>query len=305
MEILLYTVLILCVSGAVILTARLLCYQKQVRHLIRELKLMEETDTKGKLTSAVHIGRTEEAISIMNRVLDKERRQTEELKKENRSYRESITGISHDIRTPLTSVKGYVQMLSNPKAQEERKVEYLTIIERRLQDLTEMLDMLFEYARIEAGEIELMSERLNVRNLFADTVSLFYEDFTAKECEPEVTLPQGPCYMQGDRHAFVRIVENLAKNALVHGTGGYRFSLSEEGGHIRILVSNRTESIEAQDIDRIFDRFYTTDLSRSRKTTGLGLAIVKEFARQMGGTAEASLEGELFTITVTFDAVNF
>ncbi len=305
MEILLYTVLILCVSGAVILTARLLCYQKQVRHLIRELKLMEETDTKGKLTSAVHIGRTEEAISIMNRVLDKERRQTEELKKENRSYRESITGISHDIRTLLTSVKGYVQMLSNPKAQEERKVEYLTIIERRLQDLTEMLDMLFEYARIEAGEIELMSERLNVRNLFADTVSLFYEDFTAKECEPEVTLPQGPCYMQGDRHAFVRIVENLAKNALVHGTGGYRFSLSEEGGHIRILVSNRTESIEAQDIDRIFDRFYTTDLSRSRKTTGLGLAIVKEFARQMGGTAEASLEGELFTITVTFDAVNF
>lgn len=300
MEMVLYAGFIALSIGVAVLAARLWCYRKQMRHLARELEFLEEVDTRICLTSAWPVGDTDRVIQAMNRLLEKNRLAVERLSGENESYRQSITGISHDIRTPLTSVKGYVQMLSNPKVTAEGREEYLEIIGNRLGDLTGLLDQLFEYARIEAGEICFEPEDLNLCGLFAETVSMFYGSFLEKGCEPRVSIPSKPCYIRADRQAVVRVVENLVKNALVHGTGEYCFSLSEEDGQAVIRISNRTESIDRQDMDRIFDRFYTTDRSRSRKTTGLGLAIVKELAGRMGGRAEAFLEDGVFTVAVTF-----
>lgn len=300
MEMILYGSLMAVTTGVLLLAARLRRYRKQVAHLLSELELLEQTDTRSLLTSACPAGRTDELISAINRVMEQYRLAVGQLSKANSVYRESITGISHDIRTPLTSVKGYVQMASNPKVTEEKRKEYLGIVGERLEDLTQLLDQLFEYARLEAGEMKLEKEKINAGNLFAETVSLFYQDFLEKGCEPEVIIPPKPCYICADRHALARIMENLIKNALVHGTGDYRLVLSQEEGHTAIRISNRTQSIEKQDLDRIFDRFYTTDQSRSRKTTGLGLAVVKELAGLMGGGAAAFLEEGLFTVEVIF-----
>lgn len=292
--------LLISIAGVAVLAARLWCYKRQISHLTRELEFLEETGTGLLLTSAWPVDKTERMVDAMNRILEKDRLETERLSSEIESYRQSLTGISHDIRTPLTSVKGYVQMLSNPKVTGQKREEYLKIIGGRLGDLEGLLDQLFEYTRIEAGEIRLETEKLNLSNLFAESVALFYEDFLEKGCEPKVTIPQEPCYVMADVHAMNRIVENLIKNALVHGVGDYGFSLSGEEGRVAIRIANRTESIEKQDMDRIFDRFYTTDQSRSRKTTGLGLAIVKELAERMGGRAEAFLAEGVFTVEVSF-----
>ena len=187
--------------------------------------------------------------------------------------------------------------------EEKKKLEYVKIVEQRLDHVTDMLNQLFEYARIEAGEMEMEPEILQAGNLFAETISLFYEDFLKKNCQPEVTITQKSCKIRADKHAFVRIIENLIKNALVHGTGGYQLSLTQEENMAKICVSNLTDSIEEKDMDKIFDRFYTTDQSRSRKTTGLGLAIVKRFTIQMGGTVKADLEGKRFTIEICIPLV--
>lgn len=298
MQILLTGTIVVLVITAGILSARLWCYRKQIRHMQEELATMENGDTNCQLSSYCPVGRTEEVISAINRLIRHYREEENELRKENRVYRESITSISHDIRTPLTSAKGYLQMLQSGKAEENKKVEYIRIVEQRLDNVTDMLNQLFEYARIEAGEMKFEQEIFNAGNLFAETISMFYNDFLAKDCEPEVFITKEPCRIEADQHAFVRIIENLIKNALVHGTGGYQLSLMKEKNQVLIRVSNLTESVENQDIDKIFNRFYTTDQSRSRKTTGLGLAIVKRFTGQMGGTAEASLEGKRFTIDV-------
>lgn len=312
-------------AAAGITSARLWCYRKQIAHMRKELSILEQGDTNYRLSSYCHIGETEALIEAVNRVLARNKEETVALRAANRSYRESITSISHDIRTPLTSAKGYVQMLRkdsesggahdgmNVKTQgfsadtkgaltEQKRQEYVRIVERRLVDVTDMLGQLFEYARIEAGEMQYEPEVLNAGNLFAETVSMFYEDFLQKGCEPKVEIGRTPCHIYADRHAYVRIIENLIKNALVHGTGEYCLSLCEEGGYVKLSVSNRTDSIEQKDIESIFDRFYTTDVSRSRKTTGLGLAIVKRFTEQMGGTAEAFLKDGYFTITVSVAA---
>lgn len=295
-------ILALCII-IMALSARLYYYRKQTAHIIRQLDFLEDPESNFCLTSANRVGRTAELISRINQLAAKFRAQMRSLQKTNRSYRESITSISHDIRTPLTSVKGYVQMLQSPSVPEEKKKGYQAIIEQRLENLSQMLDQLFEYARLEAGEMELHPERVNAGNLFAETISMFYEEFVKKGCEPRVEISEKPCFIWADRHAFVRIVENLMKNALVHGTGGYCFSLSSVGKRVSACISNETDSIEEKEVERIFERFYTTDQSRSRRSTGLGLAIAQEFAQQMGGEIEARLDGGRFSVTVHFSQI--
>lgn len=291
-------VLIVLLIAAGILSVRLWCYRKQIRHMREELSLLEDADTNYQITSVSSIGETEELITAVNHLTVRYREERRKLIKENEIYRESITSISHDIRTPLTSAKGYLQLLQKKNITEEKRTEYLEIVEKRLDHLTDLLNQLFEYARIEAGEMEFEPEELNAANVFAETLSLFYDDFVAKGCEPEVRLETEPCRVLADRHAFVRVVENLIKNAMVHGTGGYQFLLTKEEKWMCILISNLTDSIGKEDVDKIFDRFYTTDKSRSRKTTGLGLAIVKRFAEAMGGEVTAYLKENRFTIEV-------
>lgn len=325
----LYGTIIVCALLMIVLGVRLRMYKGQIRHIKKELSMLRKEDTNYRLSSYCRIGETEEMIQLLNEILEKDREEVRSLKRENRLYKESITSISHDIRTPLTSAKGYTQMLAEQmlaestgslpaagiaserinaestgteeKSSREKQQEYIRKVEQRIDDVTDMLNQLFEYARVEAGELEFQPERINLNNLFTETVSMFYDDFVAKKCEPVVEIAETPCYIYADKRAMIRIIENLVKNALVHGTGDYIFSLKKQESSVVLAVSNKTDSIEEKDIDRIFDRFYTTDQSRTRKTTGLGLAIVKRFASQMGGTARAFLKEDVFTVEIEFE----
>lgn len=303
MQQLLFGIVILFGILSGVLAVRLGMYRSQLRHMREELSMLLQEDTNYRLSSCCRVGDTEEIVTLFNQIVEKYRSETVALKNENRSYRESITSISHDIRTPLTSAKGYLQMLSKGLVPSEKQQVYLATVEHRVDDVTQMLNQLFEYARVEAGELAFEMEMVNLTNLFEDTISLFYEDFVRKDCEPVIETLEKSCYVCADRHAVTRIIENLIKNALVHGTDDYRLCLREEGGQVHLSVSNRTNSIEQKDMERIFDRFYTTDTSRTRKTTGLGLAIVKQFTDCMHGSVRASLEENLFSVEVTFDCV--
>ncbi len=298
MQIIATGIIIVLLITAGVLSVRLWCYRTQMRHMLDELYFLENNDTNSLLTSRIAVGSTQAVILAVNHLLTRYRENERRLLRENKIYRESITSISHDIRTPLTSAKGYLQMLQRQNVSEEKKAQFLSTVERRLDHLNNMLNQLFEYARIEAGELALEPEELNVGNLFAETISLFYNDFVQKGFVPEIDIAKKPCKIYADRNALVRIMENLIRNALVHGTGGFWFSVRVTEQQALIGVSNLTDSIESYELDSIFDRFYTTDHSRSRRTTGLGLAIVKQFAQQMGGSVQATLEEGRFTVQV-------
>ncbi len=298
MQIIATGIIIVLLITAGVLSVRLWCYRTQMRHMLDELYFLENNDTNSLLTSRIAVGSTQAVILAVNHLLTRYRENERRLLRENKIYRESITSISHDIRTPLTSAKGYLQMLQRQNVSEEKKAQFLSTVVRRLDHLNNMLNQLFEYARIEAGELALEPEELNVGNLFAETISLFYNDFVHKGFVPEIDIAKKPCKIYADRNALVRIMENLIRNALVHGIGGFWFSVRVTEQQAVIGVSNLTDSIESYELDSIFDRFYTTDHSRSRRTTGLGLAIVKQFAQQMGGSVQATLEEGRFTVQV-------
>ena len=281
--------------------ARLWCYRRQIDYLLKQISLLEQEDTNYCLSSYCRIGKTEKLIGEFNRVWQKKRESMIALKKGNMSYRESIMGISHDIRTPLTSAKGYTQMLLKGSLTDvEKQQRYIEKVEQRIDDVVDMLDQLFEYARVEAGERKFNTERINLNNIFSDTLSLFYDDFVQAGCEPAVDISETPLYIEADVDGVKRIIENLIKNALFHGKGEYRFSVEKQDEQAVITMSNLTDSIEKDDIEHIFERFYTTDKSRTRKTTGLGLAIVKQFTESMGGNVSADLMEGVFRVRVAF-----
>ena len=195
------------VLAVIFFGARLWCYRRQIDYLLGQISLLEQEDTNYCLSSYCRIGKTEKLINEFNRVWRKNRERMIELKKGNRSYRESIMGISHDIRTPLTSAKGYMQMLLKGSLDDaEKQQHYIEKVEQRIDDVVDMLEQLFEYARVEAGERSFHAERINLNNIFADTLSLFYDDFVQAGCEPAVDISETPLYIEADADGVKRII---------------------------------------------------------------------------------------------------
>lgn len=286
-----------------VLAAYLFFYKKQLRLLIKQLQLIEGEDTNIGLSSTFEAKEFTEIILIVNKIIRKHRNIEIKLKKVNRSFKESITSISHDIRTPLTSVRGYIQLLGKEESISKKQQEYIKVIENRFEAVSKMLNQLFEYARIEAGELVLEKEPVAVQNVLCEVLSSFYHQFTERKEEPTISLPEEMICIEGDYNAFSRVIENILNNALRHGIEEYAISLQKEGNMCKIRVANRTDSIEEYDLDRIFERFYTTDKSRNKKGTGLGLAIAKKLVEQMEGEISASLEEQIFTIELRFQCV--
>lgn len=291
-------VTVLAVILAVIVTAYLCCFKKQIKDLNNQLNFIKNKDTNLRLTTQIPIKEMNHLVSEINFILNIHQETEVRIKRMDKNFRETITSVSHDIRTPLTSVAGYVQMLKKEDLPEEKRKEYVGIIQKRIGVVQMMLNQLFEYARIEAGELELLKEEVNINNLLRDMISMFYNDFCKKDENPYIVIPDEPYVIQGDKDALKRIMENLIHNSLIHGEGNYKI-ISEKGiGFYRMTFENETYSIEKEDIDQLFERFFTTDKSRTKKTTGLGLAIAKKLVEKMDGRIYARLVEKQFAIIV-------
>lgn len=276
-------------------------YKRQIRQINEQILFILKHNTNAKIQTQVLANKEMNSLAKnINEVIEKHRKLEIELEKTNQNFKETITNISHDLRTPLTSASGYLQLMSSKETTKEKKKEYLAIIKERIDRVKELLEQLFEYARIEAKEYELVKERISINTILEQTISEFYEDFVAKGMEPNIQITNKRLSIIGDENALKRVFQNIIGNALIHGKETLAISLEVKNEKKIIQFSNQTDSIEEAEIEQLFQRFYTTDKSRTKKTTGLGLAIVKSFVEQMGGEIKASLEKGLFTITIEF-----
>lgn len=270
------------------------------RAAVNQVSLHVKTDTNLQLSTALTFRDVDDLAAGINEALARHRRTEQALMRVSRNYKDTITSISHDLRTPLTSASGYLQMLRCANTPSEKREQYLEAIDRRIGAVRRLLDQLFEFARIEADELVLDPRRLLVNNVLRDAVSLFYDDFCQKGANPDVDIPDESAVIFADQDALRRVFENILQNALVHGDGEYCIRSEQTASGCCIRFENATHTIEDGDLAHIFDRFYTTDRSRSRRTTGLGLSIAKKLTERMGGAIGAALEDEIFTITVYF-----
>ena len=277
-------------------------YGINIRHITKQLEEIKNIENTNKLVTVIAKQKyIVELVNMVNSLIKDNRKSKIQIKKVNNNFRKSIINISHDLRTPLTTSGGYLQILQSSLTDPEH-LEYLSIILERQDMVSNLLNQLFEYVRIESGEITYQHKPVDAKKIFIETLTVFYDDFYKIGQEPVIKLADEDCTIIGDDQGLKRIFSNIIFNSLAHGQGEYSFEICKtEEGNITLTFSNRSEAMSEEDLDLIFERFYTKD--QARKTTGLGLAIAKEITKSLNGIIKVSYNDGLFSIAISFPKV--
>lgn len=237
---------------------------------------------------------------VLNRELDNLENERNRYLDGNRKVQEAVTGISHDIRTPLTAINSYLDLMAD-EPDEELKAQYLERIKSRTLSLSELADELFKYstsADLSQYKVQNDSsngESLDISRVLEECMLSFYAAFEEKGIEPEIELPEGAVFVLCDHKSANRIFENIISNALKYADGALSVSLDETGCAV---FSNPAPELTPVSAAKLFDRYYT--VNEGSASTGLGFSIAKELITANGGTIEASLQEGMLSITVCF-----
>ena len=244
----------------------------------------------------------EELLAQINGLLEDKERETRALRNREESLRRQIANVSHDLRTPLTSILGYLQLMGREDASPEEVRRCLEIVEGRAKVLQDLITSFYDLSRIEGGEYPLELQAVDLRRALEPLLAGFYEDFQQAGFQVSVELAENLPPVQADPGAVTRILTNLIGNALKHGSKTLDIRLYREGETLVTAFSNDAPDLTQEDLPRVFERFYTADQMRTGQNTGLGLAIVKALAERMGHAAFAQLRDGVFTVGVRWKA---
>lgn len=280
---------LISVTVAALLLAHLLLMRRELGRMTEQLRHYNERTTGKKIDVTLFDQRLETLAGQINRqsdlVVDAEarRRRTEN------ELRQAIANISHDIRTPLTSIFGYIQLLEAEPITPEEKHEYLTIVKNRTRRLQALLNDFFELSLIESSDYQLKTERIGMTVLLSDILVGFYDRFNERDITPDIRMPEGEVAVYADESAVRRVVENLLANTIKHATGHVKIRFQQQPEIAEFTIINEAKELSEIDVRLLFDRFYTVDRTRSGQGSGLGLSIAKSLMDKMNGTLTAEL----------------
>ncbi|WP_017548277.1 sensor histidine kinase [Salinicoccus carnicancri] len=276
---------------------RLLTYKRELSKISGQLGRYNDFDTGKKVDVSLADQGIEQLGAEVNRLIDLYVQTDRERIRSERELKQAVANISHDLRTPLTSIKGYIQMAATDDLSEAERQEYMDIAAARAKRLEQLVDDFFELSRIESTDYGLSPETINLKRHFGEVMLGFYHSFEARNLEPEVTMPEHGVFMHTDPSALTRILENLLSNAIRYSDGKVQAGITESDDSIVVFVANSASHINGSiDLDMLFERFYVADRSRTGKSTGLGLSIVRSLTEKTGGTIRAEYERGMFTV---------
>ncbi|EOU1651396.1 sensor histidine kinase [Clostridium perfringens] len=271
---------------------------KEINRLTLELKKLNRDGKIEKLRLSLPNKNIENLIVEINTLIDDKRKMENIYKEKDMELREAIANMSHDLRTPLTSIMGYVYLLNDDKLDKEERKEYLKIIEKRSLVLNDLITNFYGLSRIQADQYEIKFEPVNLELVLGEIIAAFYETLDYKFGEPEINIEEGLGPVLGDKQALNRIFTNLIENIIKHGEGEVKISLKKKNKYIVMEFSNKAEELGLKDVNRIFEKFFTKDRMRTGQNTGLGLAIVKLLVEKQGQKIEAKKVGNRLVINI-------
>ena len=209
-----------------------------------------------------------------------------------RELKNAVTNISHDLRTPLTAICGYLYMIE--KTDDRAAVDrYLSFIAERTEAMKQLTEELFRYSVIQTEDTEAVLEDVNVNQALEDSIMGYYGAFSEKGIVPEVEITAQRIVRRLNPAYLSRIFSNLLNNALKYSDGDLQICLRDSG---ELVFANTAKGLSAVAVEQLFDRFYTVEAARN--STGLGLSIARTLVERMGGTISAAYENERLTITL-------
>lgn len=271
--------------------------QRKLREIHQRLKAILDEDSGGRLMVFTDNKELMELAAQINRLLEKSAKVEADFCRSEISSRKMLSNISHDMKTPMTVIRGYLEIMRTKGTAEP---EMLEKAEQKAQALMELIDSFFSLAKLEAGDTDMTISRLDVCEICRESVLEFYEILTGADFQVEIGLPDEAVYAQGNREALQRILGNLISNVIRYGSEGRYLGvfLRSDERFIYVDVADKGKGIDSAFAQSVFERLFTMEDSRSRSVqgNGLGLTIAKKLAEQMGGNLTLESDPSVRTV---------
>ena len=292
----LWCIVLICslALAALCLLAYLLVLRHSLREAAEELDEKLRTDTNTLISISSGDRAMQSLVTHINRQLQALRRERLRLHSGNAELTAAVTNISHDLRTPLTALCGYLDLLEQ-EPQTEAAARYLPVLRARTDAMRALMEELFRYSVLTATADELHTEPVCLNDVLEQSLAGFYGALSARGITPSVQLPEEKVIRPLDAAALRRVFDNILSNAAKYADGDLAVVLAPDG---EVTFSNRASALSRVEAARLFDRFYTVDSARG--STGLGLSIAKLLTEKLHGTISADYENETLRICRAF-----
>ena len=279
-----------------------LCYtiylsRKELREFRENLEDKEASEIKVALQSYSYTGELNEICKIIEAIIDSKNTMGQKYNASIENQNLMITNISHDFRTPLTSIMGYIDVY-----EKTRDEKYLEIIKKKAEELKELIDGFYDFSRLVSKSYKIDKRVFNLDDFIKEEIVNYYDYYIAKGQMIDVELDRVRCFQ--DEKNLKIVVDNLISNMMKYSEGGDKIELKRKDGYFELKFSNLAQIETDDSIERVFERNYTIDKSKNDASSGLGLNIVENLCTLMGLEVSVSYEDDIFAITLKGKALN-
>ncbi len=284
---------------SVFLAVRLFLLHKAIRRTAGDMEEIEEQPESNRQLKSLSIdGSLERLLAQINSLYQARQKERIRYQRRELQIRQEIENISHDLRTPLTSILGYLDLTQDEETSLAEKEEYLGIIRRRAKVLQGFIQDFYEISRIQTEDYPMKLTSVPIQSLVKDVVVAYYHAFEQRGIQVEISLEEQPCRLIADQNQLERIFNNLIQNALKYARQHFFIKQFMTSDSCILQFINDAEDISEEELERIFERFYTVERSRNSQGSGLGLTITRALVEKLKGSVEARMEQDLFLIEV-------
>ena len=284
------TVILGFLSALLIIKVTIL--RKSLKEIAESFSYCLKNDTNNRITVSSSDKQVKKLVAELNGELELLREEHHRFVQGDRELKNAVTNISHDLRTPLTAISGYLEMLRSEEKTPEVE-RYLEIIGGRVEAMKQLTEELFSYSVIMSSEEKIKKEEVVVNDALEESIAGYYSVLSEKGIVPDIDITDEKVIRDLDRSALSRVFSNLINNAVKYSDGDLSISLSTDG---IVKFSNSASGLTSVQVDKLFDRFYTVEAARN--STGLGLSIARTLIEQMDGSISAQFDNNWLSITI-------
>ena len=284
--------IIILVFACIFLIVKLCLIKYSIKEIEKSFSQILKADTNNILTISSSDKDVKGLTININNNLTDLRKQMLQYKSGNQELKKIITNISHDLRTPLTAIKGYIDLIQRENLSNKQK-QYLTIVEKKSNELTELTNQLFEFSKLMDIDIEVKKEKCCINEILEETLASYYNIFKEKNIVPKVSICSKKIYRMANRNSLIRIFENILSNVSKYSTGYFKVIMNESG---TISFSNKDTSLDAKTVQKIFERYFSVE--NAKESTGIGLSIAKKLIELNNGSIKATYSNGYLIIEI-------
>lgn len=276
----------------------------QNKQLSRKLQKRNDERRTQPVTMSFPTKSNEELVKEINRLLHAKETQSQHYRVSELKLQEAISNVSHDMRTPLTAILGYLHLVNQGDPLDLERSNYLQIIESRARSLQRLIEDFYDLSRLDENEYQFDYTWVDVNHMCLELIATHYDDFVNAELSVDIELLAKAPKVLADEKAVSRIFNNVFSNVIRHGVDKLIVSSKVENNQLIVAVKNKSTVMTKSEIEQLFERSYTLSSSRNNESTGLGLAICKTLLNKMGHEIKAAYHEGFFSISIIYNLEN-